>query len=267
MGLLAASPIGFAPIFSGVVEALRADVATPAFIFGMAGSQKGWREVPYTTVPTSAQGIAGNAIRVKDRPATWLVGGVSSDMGSDSPEVMRGEEVQALGVLQHHAAVMWICLPGTHSKWVSVSDGLLTGLVTFMTGELFDWVAQHSIISTQITDAAHDPTGFEQGLQLAQSGLPLTNSLFQLRTRYLAGRVGAEQVSSMASGLLIGYELAEMTTRVGGMVALCGSPSLSALYQTACSSYGVECVIADSESATIAGMLSLSHLIEHDNNT
>ncbi len=40
-----------------------------------------------------------------------------------------------------------VCMPGTHSKWVRVVSGQVTGFSTFMTGELFDVITKHSILS------------------------------------------------------------------------------------------------------------------------
>ena len=41
-----------------------------------------------------------------------------------SVDVMRGEEVQVFGVLELYPDATKICLPGTHSKWVTVEDAV-----------------------------------------------------------------------------------------------------------------------------------------------
>ena len=56
-GLLVASDIGFEKTFEQVLKGLDADPATPALLFGMVGSQKGWLEVPYVTTPADAGSI------------------------------------------------------------------------------------------------------------------------------------------------------------------------------------------------------------------
>src|SRR3546814_4789014 len=61
---------------------------------------------------------------------------------------MRGEETQVLGALAALPATGGlVCLPGTHSKWVRVEDGALQGFATYMTGEVFDLLQGHSILS------------------------------------------------------------------------------------------------------------------------
>ena len=257
MGLKAAQPKGFLPVFQNVVTEFEADEGTPALIFGMASSKNGWLEVPYAHAPVDAFALARKVRRVPERPDTWMVGGVCCDGGAAHPEVMRGEEIQALGVLQNHPAARSICLPGTHSKWITARDGKLEGVSTFMTGELFEWVVQHSIISSQITSHEFDAAGFEAGLKLAESSLPLTSALFQLRTQFLFGRVSSDQVHSMASGLLIGHEVSAMAGKCDGVIHLCAAPRLAASYQLAFDHFGLECITSDSEQAAITGLLSL----------
>ena len=58
---------------------------------------------------------------------------------------MRGEETQIAGLLAHLAKSQdgitskkqVICLPGTHTKWVEVRNGVIERFVTTMTGEMF----------------------------------------------------------------------------------------------------------------------------------
>ena len=52
-------------------------------------------------------------------------------------EVMRGEEAQVVGVPALLRDGGLACLPGTHSKWVRVEGGRITGFTTHMTGEMF----------------------------------------------------------------------------------------------------------------------------------
>ena len=261
MGLRAAAPRGFAAVFDEVVRELGADLETPALIFGMAGSQKGWLEVPYTPTPADAAAIASRAMRIPDRPHARIIGGVCAGFGAGRPEVMRGEEVQAIGVCQSHPDARWLCLPGTHTKWVRVDGGAITRFTTFMTGELFDWVTNQSIISTQIEGEGFDPEGFEAGCALAHEQGAFTSALFQLRTRYLAGSINAEQVRSVASGLLIGHELASVRSQVTGTVTICAAPQLAEPYRIACAWVGLESQIIDPERSAIAGLLTLSSLI------
>lgn len=261
-GLLNAAQSGFTSVFSGVVEQLGAASDTPALLFGMVGSQKGWLEVPYTPTPADAAGIARSAQKVPAREKTWIIGGVSDQFDGHRPEVMRGEEVQTLGVLGLHPEAEWVCLPGTHTKWVQTSGASIIGFSTFMTGELFQWVTRQSIISTQISGDTFDQAGFLAGLDLAQEHGAFTNALFQLRTRYLAGSIGSHQVRSAASGLLIGHELSASRVPVGSPVMICGSSAMAGLYQTALERKGLDCVILDPEVCAITGLFNLMRMID-----
>lgn len=264
MGLRAASEAGFATVFNGAVSALGATPNTPAVLFGMVGSRKGWQEAAYCPTPVTLYDLASKAEPIAERPHTWLIGGVIDEQGGDHSEVMRGEEVQALGVLLEHPEAKWVCLPGTHSKWVTAADHTINGFWTFMTGELFEWAAKHSILSTQIDSEVPDEAGFAAGLNLAREQLPLTNALFQLRTRFLSGAISSGQVFAATSGLLIGYEVLSMAGRVDGPVYLCASASLTATYSAALEGVGLECRVVDPERATLTSLFHLSSLLDDD---
>lgn len=260
-GLLAAAGLGFKTVFDEAVHALEAEPDTPALIFGMAGSQKGWAQVPYTPTPADAQAIASSTRPVPDRPNTRIVGGVSHQLTADRPEVMRGEEVQALGALALQPDTRWLCMPGTHTKWVRIDQGNIAWFATFMTGELFAWLTRDSIIATQIEGAGFDHAGFDAGLSLAHEGGALTSALFQLRTRYLAGSIKPEQVRSAASGLLIGHELSSVREQIDGPVAIVASPPLAEPYRVACERVGVDSLALDPERCAVSGLLCLLPLI------
>jgi 2-dehydro-3-deoxygalactonokinase len=92
-----------------------------------------------------------------------IVPGVIEQVGL--PNVMRGEETQVLGVLQNLSASgeFLIGLPGSHSKWVEVVDGCITHFDTFMTGELFAVLSQHSILGrTQRSAGQFEADAFDR---------------------------------------------------------------------------------------------------------
>ena len=63
---------------------------------------------------------------------------------------MRGEETQLLGALAQVPALaegrQLVCLPGTHTKWVSLHDGVVLEFLTVPTGELFGLLCDHSVL-------------------------------------------------------------------------------------------------------------------------
>src|SRR3546814_19837286 len=80
-----------------------------------------------------------------------------------------------------------ICLPGTHSKWVRVEDGALQGFATYMTGEVFDLLQGHSILSRLMTKGAvAADRWFLEGVALGGPG-GLLNRPFPASRRALTG--------------------------------------------------------------------------------
>ena len=70
---------------------------TPIVMSGMVGSRQGWVEAPYVQCPAGFDEIARGLKEVSLEQATrWIVPGVLCR--GAVPDVMRGEEVQVLGV-------------------------------------------------------------------------------------------------------------------------------------------------------------------------
>lgn len=134
------------------------------------------------------------------------------------PNVMRGEETQVLGVLQSLPAGagddLLIGLPGSHSKWVEVADGCIVHFDTFMTGELFAVLSEHSILGrTQQRDAAFDGAAFDRGVEVALSTdgeIGPLSTLFSARSLGLTGELSPAEQANYLSGLLIGHELSSL---------------------------------------------------------
>ncbi|NJM43494.1 MAG: 2-dehydro-3-deoxygalactonokinase [Brachymonas sp.] len=142
-GVLSFKQGEFAPYLISTCAGLTKAGGRSFLLSGMIGSRDGMAEVPYCACPATPMDIA-RAVKwaVKDRVA--IAPGVRSEMD----DVMRGEEIQVLGA----AAVLnvrdaFMVLPGTHSKWVNLEGGAIMGFNTFMTGEFYALLAQHSILN------------------------------------------------------------------------------------------------------------------------
>ena len=59
------------------------------------------------------------------------------------PDVMRGEETEIFGIAD--AGARLIVLPGSHSKWAKVDGDRIVGFKTFVTGELFAALRDHTV--------------------------------------------------------------------------------------------------------------------------
>lgn len=212
-------------------------------ISGMAGSQQGWQEAPYCPCPAGFDELA-SALCWVQAGRIAIVPGLSCLHSDGLPvpqhDVMRGEEIQIFGALaltgQRNATVV---LPGTHSKWAQIEAGRVHGFRSFMTGEVFALLSQHSILSRTLpADAPWHEDAFVNGVQLAQRTPSVLSSIFATRTLALFGSLPAVQHPSFLSGLLIGEELRAMHA-TASTVLLVGNALLTARYALALNSLGV----------------------------
>ncbi|KIK86661.1 2-dehydro-3-deoxygalactonokinase [Pseudomonas sp. W15Feb9B] len=190
----------------------------PVIACGMVGSAQGWREAAYCETPANVANLGNSLQTLVSLRGTrvHIVPGVIQR--SRLPNVMRGEETQVLGVLQNLSAEaggdLLIGLPGSHSKWVEVIDGCITHFDTFMTGEVFAVLSEHSILGrTQQQGAAFDGLAFDRGVQVALSAdgeLGVLSTLFSARTLGLTGELAPTAQADYLSGLMIGHELAAL---------------------------------------------------------
>ena len=109
--------------------------------------------------------------------------------------------------------------PGTHSKHVRVEAAQITGFQTFMTGELFDLLARHSVLRHSLAEPGdNDTAGRELDSQaihqavLAAQALPLSAALFHVRTRQLLRGDSLASNRDYLSGLLVASELASLAS-------------------------------------------------------
>ena len=180
---------------------------TLCLISGMAGSRQGWREAPYCPCPSGFEDIAQHLQWIeKDR--IGIVPGLST-WNDDTPDVMRGEEIQIFGALaSQHIQNAQFVLPGTHSKWAHVDDGKITAFKTFMTGEFYALLSQHSILAkTCLPDAPLKKEVFIEGVMQSQKPGGLLHHAFSARSLALFEKLNPAQSSSYISGLLIGEEI------------------------------------------------------------
>lgn len=188
---------------------------TPLWISGMASSSIGWRDVPYATLPFA---LDGSSTRVEDlgplskrRPCpVRLVSGLRTET-----DVLRGEETEALGILAASADEMadgesLLILPGTHSKHLVVREGAIVDFRTFMTGEVYELLRQHSILRHSVEDITEldddRERAFRHGARRGAAG-PLLSSLFSVRTRQVLHGDSTNRCGAYLSGLLVGSEL------------------------------------------------------------
>ncbi len=207
---------------------------------GMIGSRQGWKEAPYLPCPAGVTELAAALVDIGfDWAKVKLVPGLSGTDESGVTEVMRGEETQALGVPALLSAGGLACLPGTHSKWVRVEGGRITGFTTHMTGEAYGALRGYTILGRMMRDGPADGAPFDAGVR--RSGEPggLLHHIFGVRALALADRISESDAPAYLSGILIGHEVrAALADEAGAVVEVIGAPDLSLLYARAIAACG-----------------------------
>jgi 2-dehydro-3-deoxygalactonokinase len=194
---------------------LAAHPALPVIASGMVGSRHGWREAAYAPCPAGPQDVAARLTTVDaDGRRVVLAPGLScgGEMGAD---VMRGEETEIFGVAD--AGAKLIVLPGTHSKWARIEGGRIAAFTTFITGELFAALRDHTVVGAFARAAAPKEAGaaFALGVERGESASGgktkqgLLGLLFGARSLPLMGKLDPGDSGDYLSGLLIGAEIGE----------------------------------------------------------
>lgn len=248
-----AKRIGFENVMLEILQQFDVPKTAPIRLSGMVSSKNGWLEVPYVSTLASSSSISHNACRVGTFPDLKIYGGVSHRLPNGRHDVMRGEETQIFGLLQLHPHAQTICLPGTHSKWVTIADQCIESFSTWMTGDFFHCLSEHTILQAQIDSTDFDESAFLNGVAAAESSRSLLNEAFYLRTDYLFGRLTSEESHSFLSGLLIGHEIAA-TAAGHEEVYLCGADSLLPLYSLALKAKGIQTVCVSAAEASLNGL-------------
>ena len=241
---------------------LQQDPDALCLLSGMVGSRQGWQEAAYCPCPAGFAELGARLLWLQPGRLA-IVPGLSVQQHDGLPfaqhDVMRGEEIQIFGALAllglQDATVV---LPGTHSKWAQVSQGRVSGFRSFMTGEVYALLAQHSIFSRTLpADAPWHEATFQAAVRLAQNTPSVLSSIFGTRTLALFDTLPAEHHPDFLSGLLIGEELRAMLSQRTDPLLLVGSASLTARYQSALQALRLSATTLGDE-ATWAGHLTLA---------
>ncbi|MBT2337030.1 2-dehydro-3-deoxygalactonokinase [Variovorax paradoxus] len=264
-GILKVPAGGFPAVFESLFAEWMQPGGTRCLISGMAGSKQGWVEAPYCACPAGRVEVGRRIIDIDVPPGSpriSVVPGLSNEHDG-VPDVMRGEEVQIFGAM----ALMDIdegvfVLPGTHNKWATVKKGRVTGFRTFMTGEFYALLSQHSILARTLdADAPLDEAAFVEGVMRADNGQGLLHNAFGTRTLALFERMATQELASYLSGLLIGEELRTQSLHAFGEVVLIGSSALTQRYTLALRATGTATRMLGAE-ATWAGLHALSGFLD-----
>ncbi|MBF7074225.1 2-dehydro-3-deoxygalactonokinase [Glaciecola sp. MH2013] len=271
------SPMGFEETLLHAISAWEADYGKlPVLMAGQIGSSIGWKETPYLSCPISPGEVAKSSLVFECQGySISIVPGLSCRLENDNYDCMRGEELQILGWMQldsaHKKGRHLLCLPGTHTKWVLVEDGKIKLFKTALTGELFDLIANHSVlIQSQGPDfnlAAFEQDAFDKGAAFTLNSEvgSFMHGLFSVRSKQLFGELSKEQATSYLSGLLIGSDIraalhaTEWSLSSVDQVTIIGAPHLSRSFARVLASEGIRSKISKVTNTTLLGFNAIYH--------
>lgn len=268
-GMLSAAATGFSKVLESALAELGAPDSLPAIIAGMAGARQGWLEAPYIDTPARLSDVLARAVPVPNaaRPVHIIPG--LAQRSVTYPDVMRGEETQIAGLAGiFDAGASVLCMPGTHSKWVAVEDGAVTGFGTWMTGELFSAIGRETVLKYSIGGGAlvfrPGNPAFAAAVDTAlEAPASVTSLLFGIRAGTLLLNRWPDDAAARLSGLLIGAEIAEAGKRfvsADNTVTLVASGLMHNLYSIALERAGITAVQADADAAVRAGLWAAARM-------
>lgn len=264
------APAGVALLDRAGIAAMMRKVAArwptdiPVYASGMIGSTIGWVEVPYAQAPAGCGELSHEVTRADIGGVdVRIVPGIACRRAFDgAADVLRGEEIELLGLIGLGHADGLAALPGTHTKWVWLDHGRVIDFFTAMSGEMYDRLAAQGLLASVIEGEATEGAAFLEGVATGQARkLGLSTLLFGARARVVRGELARTDAGSYIRGLLIGSEIADALAAYPDLartiVPLTGSGPLSRLYAAALAANGIGSRIIDSREACRLGFRAL----------
>jgi len=243
-----------------------------AVLCGMVGSSIGWVQAPYVACPAEPEKIIDGCIALRTG-RVHIVPGALCENRFQAADFMRGEETQILGALTLDSTLRHgrrlLCLPGTHTKWVLLEDGIILEFLTAPTGELFAALRDHSIlVPSEGRPAKTEGAAFEQGLNRFNDfpQAQVLHRLFECRSRLLNGDLSARNAAAFLSGLLIAADVSGALQLFANSIAettlcLIGEPPLTQLYAAALQRQSRGAQQLDGAGASLAGLTRVHQYI------
>ena len=238
----------------------------PVIALGMITSRNGWFEVPYVPCPVSTEDLARGIQQhmLPNGSDLYFLAGITDKSRYPFPDVMRGEETQILGFgLQQDCVIV---LPGTHSKWAQITPNIVQKFQTFVTGEIYALMSQHSFIAkaAAATPDTLNWDSFERGATIAKSSntadAAFLTQLMSVRTGMLANELQASEMLDYVSGLLIGHEFRQAQEcgwfEAGDTIGIVGNDGLNERYCRVAKIFDLN-IKDGGEQAAISGALKI----------
>lgn len=192
---------------------------------GMITSNLGLYELPHLPAPAGVRELAAGMQKtligeITDSPI-WFIPGIRTGEGPvslencDSIDVMRGEETEAMGVLEilPISGPTVLALPGSHSKYVRIDNqGRIIASITTLCGEFLDVLTRNTLISASLDGRFADkivPAALQRGAAFGKS-LGLGRSAFLVRLLDLFSDVDRDGRANLLLGAVLSADLAAL---------------------------------------------------------
>jgi 2-dehydro-3-deoxygalactonokinase len=195
-----------------------------------------------------------------------IVPGITCRRSFDGePDILRGEEIEMIGLAALGTSDGWVALPGTHTKWARLERGRVVEFFTSMSGEIFDRLTQKGLLASIVDGEAKDSPVFLKGVAAGRARkLSLGTLLFGARAQVVRGFLSKADAASYLRGLLIGSEIADAMavypTAGDAAVPLIGNRVVCTLYASALNAAGIASELVDSRTACLRGFRALHEL-------
>lgn len=216
---------------------------------GMITSNVGLFEVPHVFAPSGVAELAEQMVsatiqEVVNQPI-WFIPGVKNNLqeitveNCEAMDIMRGEEVETFGILDHLklSGPSLLVLPGSHSKFVRVDrNSRISGCVTTLAGELLSVLTRDTILASSLEKSfaqALDSEMVIQGADYARK-FGLTRTCFTIRildqftdsslngkANFLAGAIATTDLLAVKNSSAMG-DCRELPVIIGGSNIMAG---------------------------------------------
>ncbi len=177
----------------------------PVYASGMIGSNVGWKEVPYAEAPAGVADLAAAAVATEiGSVPVHIVPGITCRRSFDGePDILRGEEIEMMGLAVLGTSDGWVALPGTHTKWARLERGRVVEFFTSMSGEIFDRLTAKGLLASIVDGEAKDGPVFLKGVAAGRARkLSLGTLLFGARAQVVRGFLSKADAASYLRGLV-----------------------------------------------------------------
>ncbi|WP_181350680.1 2-dehydro-3-deoxygalactonokinase [Thalassobacillus sp. CUG 92003] len=192
---------------------------------GMITSNLGLLEVPHISAPAASEDFVRHTQQIKldaffNIPCLFVPGmktvserDIASDISViDDYDVMRGEEVEGLGLLHQlePQGEGMLVLPGSHTKYVQVrEDKSFTSCLSTLAGEMLKAVRNQTIIADSLDGhliSAIDQERLIEGYEAAKR-VGITRAFYHIRLLHLFSQLDANARANYYAGVVLYYDL------------------------------------------------------------